>query len=580
MKEILEDLIKAGLKELWGIVDAIFVVEEPKDLDNGDYASNVALVVAKQLDNPSTGSGLGNPKEIAESLAAYLNKYKSEEIESVSVAGAGFINFTLKQEYFAEKVKEIIERKDEWGKSDTFAGKKILVEHSSPNLFKPFHIGHLMNNTIGESITRLAQCSGAIVTTMTFPSDISLGVAKAIFILLEEHTTSARSDLAESVEDLGNAYVEGTKRYDEDESTHARIKEIADNLYGGIDSPEWKLFEMCKKLNISYFEHIVLKLGSHFDAYIYESEAGVVGKDVVQKETPRVFTQSEGAIVYIPDESRKDINTAVFINSQGNPTYEAKDIGLLKLKFDRYTPHTSIFVTDNQQVSHFEVVLDAAQKINREWSDKSLHVHHGRMSFKGQKMSSRLGGVPLVDDVLETVIQEVKIKNPDMSVSDAEVIAIAALKFSILRASVGKDINFDPDLSLSFDGDSGPYLQYSVVRAQSVLQKSPRQGLGISSSVRKDLTPVVVDNNWETTTLEKVLIHFPEIVQRSINEWAPHYVVGYLLDLAQSFNSWYATTKILDDTDASNYKLALTAAFAQTMHNGLHLLGIEVPEKM
>ena len=250
---------------------------------------------------------------------------------------------------------------------------------------------------------------------MSFPSDISLGVAKAIFILLEKGIAPT------DVTVLGDAYVEGTKRYDSDESVQKRVKEIADNLYAEKESDEWNLFQECKKLNIAYFEDIVAKLGSQFDTYIYESEAGIDGKKIVLDHTPKVFTESEGAIVYIPDSDK--LHTAVFINSQGNPTYEAKDIGLLDLKFKKYSPDLSIFITDVQQVSHFNVVLDAARHINTEWADKSLHRYHGRMSFKGQKMSSRLGGVPLVEDILNEVIREVVEKNADVTRATAEMIA-------------------------------------------------------------------------------------------------------------------------------------------------------------
>jgi arginyl-tRNA synthetase len=214
-------------------------------------------------------------------------------------------------------------------------------------------------------------------------------------------------------------------------------------------------------------------------------------------------------------------------------------------------------------------VLDAAHKIDAGWSEKSVHVHHGRMSFKGQKMSSRLGGVPLAEDVLDTISEEAKIKGSDVSEESIDSIAIAALKFSILRAMAGKDINFDPETSLSFEGDSGPYLQYSTVRAQSVLQKAEEK---ISETLPE---------GWQTTDLEKILIHFPEVVAHAIQDWSPHFIVTYLLELAQAFNSWYGNTKIIDDTDATSpYKLALTKAFAQTMTNGLYLLGITVPDKM
>jgi len=558
MESTIRELVNNALKECFGLEGVVFAVERPKEISHGDYATSVALVVSKQLGK--------NPQEVATAIATCLDATKPDTILAVSIAGAGFINFSLSKTFFNSELKAILDQQLAWGKSDRYKGKHILVEHSSPNLFKAFHIGHVMNNAIGESIARLAKSSGATVKVISFPSDISLGVAKAIFILLEKHGAAF---VPTDVEVLGDAYVEGTKRYDEDESIHVRVKEITDNIYAQAPSPEWELFQAAKKFNIDYFEHITKRLGSAFDSYIYESEAGEVGKKIVLENTPKVFTESEGAIVYIPEESRKDINTAVFINSQGNPTYEAKDIGLLSMKFATDSLDLSIFITDNQQVSHFQVVLDAAHKIYPEWSEKSVHVHHGRMSFKGQKMSSRLGGVPLAETLLDTVSEEVKIKSADLPENSIDSIAIAALKFSILRAMAGKDINFDPETSLSFEGDSGPYLQYSTVRAQSVLQKADRKN------------SEVLPEGWETIDLEKILIHFPEVVEHAIQDWSPHFIVTYLLELAQAFNSWYGNTKIIDDADStSSYKLALTKAFAQTMTNGLYLLGITVPEKM
>ncbi len=560
MYTILHDRISAGLQELFGVSGIEIAVEHPKELTHGDYMTNAALVVAKQLGK--------NPKEVADAIAAYLDSHKGNDIESVSVAGPGFINITLVRSVFVDGIAETIAKGKEWGKTNIYAGKKILVEHSSPNLFKPFHIGHLMNNTVGEAIARLAQASGATVTTMSFPSDMSLGVAKALFILLE---TKGADYVPDNVAVLGDAYVAGVKRYDEDESIQVRVKEIADNLYAHNPSPEWNLFEKCKTLNINYFETIVAQLGSHFDSYIYESEAGVDGKALVLKHTPDVFTESEGAVVYIPDESKKSLHTAVFINSQGNPTYEAKDIGLLDLKFTRHNPDLSIFITDAQQMSHFQVVLDAVEKINSSWAEKSLHRFHGRMSFKGQKMSSRLGGVPLVEHILTTVTDEVKEKNPDITDEAAVMIGIAALKVVILRAMAGKDINFDPDTSLSFEGDSGPYLQYTAVRAGSLINK------GAEAGITADTTTAVAG----TETLERLIARFPETITRAQQEWAPHYLVTYLLELAQSFNSWYGQGKIIDDDKAATaYRLAITKAVQQTIVNGLWVLGIAVPDKM
>ena len=562
MIKALEEGIKKALGDL-GLPQVAFSVEHPKELSNGDYMSNVALIVGKQEGK--------NPAEIANSIAENLKKQNIEGVEKIEVAGPGFINFRLKREVF---VKGLVDAQDpEWGNTKVYEGKNILVEHSSPNLFKPFHIGHLMNNTIGESLYRLAKSSGAKATPISFPSDISLGVAKAVFVILEKY---GEGFIPEDVSALGDAYVEGTKRYDDlsaqagDESIHSRVKEIADNLYAHKDSPELNVFERCKKFNIEYFETVTKSLDSNFHSYIYESEAGIDGKKIVLENTPKVFTESEGAIVYIPGEGKK-LHTAVFINSQGNPTYEAKDIGLLHLKFNRYNPDLSITITDNQQTSHFQVVVDAAGKINSQWQESSIHRSHGRMSFKGAKMSSRLGNVPLVEDIINTVVEEVKNKNPETDEKTARMISIAAIKFTILRTQAGKDINFDPETSLSFEGDSGPYLQYTAVRAGSLLEKG--KGLGI--------VPSIVSPVSGTETLERLVARFLEVIERSQIEWAPHYIVTYLSELAQEFNSWYGQGKIIDeDEQATTYRLYAVSAVRQTLINGLWALGIEVPEKM
>jgi len=363
---------------------------------------------------------------------------------------------------------------------------------------------------------------------------------------------SIKTFLPSFISVLGDAYVEGTRRYDEDESLHVRIKEIADNLFAGNQSPELIVFELCKKFNIEYFESVVEKLGSKFDTYIYESEAGVVGKKLVEQYTPDVFTESEGAIVYIPDELKKNINTSVFINSQGNPTYDAKDIGLLNLKFETYNPDLSLFITDHEQIPHFNIVLDAAEQIDQNWKEKSVHIHHGRMSFKGQKMSSRLGGVPLATDMIDTVSEEVTERAQDRELDQAtkDAIAIGAIKFAILRAKPGMNINFDPETSLSFEGDSGPYLQYTHARIQTLLDKGLEQN--IAAEIQK---------GNEVSDIEKLLYRFPEVVESAVSEYAPNYIDT-------------------ENPEISSHRLAIARATQIVIKNGLQLLAIDAPERM
>ncbi len=577
IKEKLKNIIETALGNL-GIAGVNFTLEHPTELSHGDFACNVAMVAAKQVGK--------NPKLLAEEIIVEIQKAGSPLLAGeglgVRSAGPGFINFKLAKRFFEQEIPNIANsetlstvvervvptgnRVRLFGESNIHAGQKILIEHSSPNLFKPFHVGHMMNNAIGESLVRLMKFSGAEVRTMSFPSDISLGIAKAIFILLEKNPEI-------TIQSLGDAYVEGTKKYEEDETVHVRVKEIADNLYAQKPSPEWDVFIACKKFNIEYFEQVVARLGSTFDSYVYESEAGEQGKEIVLKNTPAVFTESEGAVVYIPEESKKHISTSVFVNSQGNPTYEAKDIGLLAIKFDREHPDLSLFVTDYQQIPHFDAVLDAAEKINKDWSEKSVHIPHGRMSFKGQKMSSRLGGVPLATEILETILEEVRERSGERNIDKEtmDAIAVGAIKFAILRAKPGQGINFDPETSLSFEGDSGPYLQYTHARITSLLEKGA--GLGI--------VPKYHDGE-EVADVERVVYRLPGIVENAIAEYAPQFIVTYLLQVAQAFNSYYAANTIVDaaNPETSAHRLAIAQAVQVVLKNGLWLLGIKAPNKM
>ena len=219
-------------------------------------------------------------------------------------------------------------------------------------------------------------------------------------------------------------------------------------------------------------------------------------------------------------------------------------------------------------------MLDAAEKIHPEWKDKSIHVPHGRMSLKGQKMSSRLGGVPLASEMIETVAEEVLAKmqtSPYRDTNLPEAIAIAAIKFSILRAKPGMNINFDPETSLSFEGDSGPYLQYTHARIQTLIEKAKEQGIIAE-----------LKSGVEISELEKIMYRFPEVVELAIKEYAPNYIVTYLLEIARSFNSFYGSYKIIDtdNREVSAHRIAIARSAQIIIKNGLHMLGISAPNRM
>lgn len=511
----------------------------------------------------------------------------------VEVAGNGFINIWLEDSFLRENIKleNTINTK--------YTNKKVLVEHSSPNLFKPFHIGHLMNNIIGEFVVRAIKHGGADVTVMSYPSDISIGIAKAIFIIknkggilnyLLPKTGNANQEI---ISLLGSAYVEGVKYFEdnkEDVEKIKEIKEIARKLYSGEPSEELEIFEYAKEVNIKYFISIMSLLGSDIEELIYESEAGLIGKKIVlentsDENTKKVFTKSEGAVVYIPTEDRKDIHTSVFINSEGNPTYEGKDVGLLFLKFKKrdngFEPEYSYFVTDSEQSSHFKSVFTAASEIDNGWKEKvekSHHITHGRMTFKGEKMSSRLGGVPLALDTINAVIDEVKEKSGDRLDSLLEEekekvyfdISLSALRIAILRAKPGSNINFDPETSLSFEGDSGPYLQYTHARCFSLLEK------GLANNFSPKL-----NNNIKISNLEIKLAQYSDVLIICAQELAPQKLVTYLFELAQEFNSYYAANQIIIENDENTeHRLHIVKSVKDVIKSALYILGINSVDKM
>lgn len=540
-----------------------FVVDHPTEFAHGDYSTNVALVLGKKM-------GV-SPKDLADTIMKSLSL--DDMVSRTEVAGPGFINFYLSYGFFEQATERVLREKNDFGMNSLHAGEKILVEHSSPNLFKPFHIGHVMNNAIGESVTRFAEFSGAKVTKISYPSDVSLGIGKAVFALLKRGVDQLETltNISSKLKFLGECYVEGTKLYDEDEDVQKQVRKITEIIYEKTPGIEYDTYEKGKEITLSYFKDITARLGSTFDGFIYESEAGAIGEAIVRENIGKVFEESDGAVIY---EGEQDgLHTRVFINKEGYPTYEAKDIGLLSLKFERFDPDLSILVTDREQAEYYKVVLAAAGKIEKNWQTKTFHQTHGRMSFMGKKMSSRLGGIPTASEVLESVEEEVKEKLEDKSDQEKiDAITIAALKFTILKTMAGKNINFDPETSLSFEGDSGPYLQYTHARINSVLEKANAAGIAPGS---------VKEKGRGITDVEKLLYRFPEAVVSSVEAWSPHHVAGYLLELARAFNSWYGNTKIIDVENVNaSYNIALAKAVSQTIHNGLWLLGIKAPERM
>lgn len=553
MKEEIVKKIEEFLKEK-GVENPKVNLTPSVYFDKGDYSTNVAMVHAKEL-------GM-KPFDLAEEIKNKINN----DVVKVEVAQPGFINFFFDKKYFGENVKKIIEKGGEFGKNEILKGQKTIIEYTDPNPFKEFHIGHLMPNVTGESIARILNANGAEVKRANYQGDVGLHVAKAVWAIKSHNKP------------LLEAYAFGHKAYDEDEAAKQEIIDINKKIYDKSDGDINNIYEDGRKKSLLYFEVMYEKLGTKFDYYFFESEVAEFGKETVLKNVESIFEKSDGAIVFKGENYDKKLHTRVFVNKEGLPTYEAKELGLSKIKFDTYPYDKSIIITGNEINEYFKVLLKAMSLVFPELASKTQHISHGMLRLPEGKMSSRTGNIisaeSLIDQVKEKVLE--KIKDGEWSEEEknetVHMVSIGAIKYSILHQAIGGDIVFDFDKSISFEGDSGPYLQYSAVRANSILNKSQAINLRLDSKI-----PSV----WETTNLERLLERFPDIVARAGGEYAPHYIATYLIELAGEFNSFYAHHKIIDEGDiTSPYRLALTQAFYQVMLTGLGLLGIKVPEKM
>lgn len=558
MRNVLKTAIANACKEL-GLPEVAFSVERPADMTHGDYATNVALVLSKKIGK--------EPGRIAGDIMAVFVNQKISNVVSVEIAGPGFINFKLSQKFFVDSIQEILQKGEEYGRNDVLKGKTVMVEYTQPNVLKPLHIGHLMSNVIGEAISRTYEWNGATVVRANYQGDVGLHIAKTLWGMRKKGIEP------DDVDGVGQAYAHGHEMYESDEVAQAEIIEINKQVYEG--APEIRdAYTRAREASLARFETIYKKLGTKFDEYFFESETWQKGKVLVEEGlTKGIFEKSEGAVVF-PGE-KYGLHTRVFLTKEGLTPYEAKDLGLALLKTERRTFDESLTITAVEQEQYFNVVFKALELLRPEFAGKFRHTHHGMMTLTSGKMSSRTGNVITGESLIADMIKAAEEKMSEREGVDAgrvsEQVAVAAIKYMVLKQKSGKNIVFDAEKSLSIEGDSGPYLQYATVRAMSVLKKA--NDAGISPTVEVPL--------FETVQIERLLQRFPEVVANALEGFAIHDVAQYLTELAGTFNSWYAAEQIVNGEDATSpYRIALTKAFTTVMHNGLALLALPVPESM
>ena len=597
MQEIREQLKKV-IQDLYGLDFDPELTPSPDNI-NADYSSNASLKLAKVLHK--------SPMEIAEELknSAFEehNRRRGDygatearddgpegafrESTILSISSPGFLNFTLSNEYLAGKIDELTDNFDESIKSDEFKDKTVICEFSDPNPFKVLHVGHLYTSIVGDSISRLFEYAGAKVIRANFGGDVGLHVAKTMYILEQKPLDEL------TIEDIAKCYVEGTAAYDNDEVARQEItksnKEIYkinnENLH---NSPRADLYWKGRELSYQYFKDFYNTIGVKFDKFYPESSVTSLGLKTVKEQLERgVYQMSDGAVIF--NGEKYGLHTRVFINQEGVPTYEAKDVGLIFTKWDDYHFDKSVVITGSEQLDYMKVVLKSVEQYAPELVERTSHLTHGLVKLPGGvKMSSRKGNFLKAVDILDMVKDELK---NEYNSSD-ETVALAATKYAFLKYKMGGNIIFDPKESVKMTGNSGPYLLYSAVRAKKILSKGTENtqranvatnGEHLASEPRNDgrersgsRVRVFVPSE---RNLIKLIIEYKEVLAEATGEMAPHKLANYLYELAQEFSRFYEHCPVIGCENESE-RLRLVKVYLDTMTHGLNLLGINIPEEM
>ena len=593
MKDALTQLFSDLLAEqhITTIVPQVTRSENPS---HGEYTTNIAMATAKSLKQ--------NPLDIARDIKKTLEEWmKSDEkkkvhpiilaIDHIDVAPPGFINVFLTDEALLQcdscfkpessrcRIKPACRQAGPGMIEKTGQKKKkIMVEYAQPNTHKAFHIGHLRNITTGESIVRLLEANGNKVIRVNYQGDVGLHIAKCLYGILQSSKfrvqSSDKKTLKQKIDMLAQAYVMGNTAYEKDEAAKKEIDSINKKIYR--KEPDiYPLYEKTRNWSLEYFESIYKRLGTHFDRLYFESEVYELGKQLVLEGMEKgIFEKSDGAIIF-PGE-KFGLHNRVFITSEGNPTYEGKDIGLSKLQFGDYHPERIIHCVSTEQIEYFKVIFEAIARVFSDTRGKEYHLPYGFVQLKSGKMSSRTGNVVLGEWLLDETKKEIQkiLKTGGRAYEKgendtiAEIASVAAVKYAFLKVSTTQKIAFDIKESINLNGDSGPYLLYTYARCQSVMRKN---------NVRHQISNVSHHIlNKEEHDLVRLLFYFPEIIEDAGKHFAPNTLCSYLFNLAQAFNLLYAKHPIL----GNDLRLMLTEKTATTLKEGLRLLGIETVERM
>ncbi len=550
--------------------EVMSMVEVPADDKMGDYAFP-CFKLAKTLRKA--------PPLIAKDIAAKLqDKDMFNKVENVNA----YVNMFLSRKSFMEEVvKEAVHEGDDYGRDTLGANKKVIVEYSSPNIAKPFHIGHIRSTVIGNSIYKIYDFLGYDTVRINHLGDYGTQFGK--MIVAYKKWGNKEDVINAPIKTLLEYYTKFHIEVENDPSLDDEARAVFTRLENG-EPEEVELWQWFRDESLKEFNRVYDMLGISFDSYAGESfYSDKMGRIVDWLKDDNLLVESEGA--NIVDLEKYGMSPALITKKDGSTLYITRDIAAAVYRKETYDFYKNLYIVASQQNLHFQQWFKIVELMGCDWAKDCVHIPFGLVSLEEGTMSTRHGRVVFLEDVLNRAVEQTKeiIREKNVATDNiddtAKMVGIGAVVFQELSNNRIKDYVFSWDKVLNFEGETGPYVQYTHARAASVLRKAGDELVKKASEVSAlDMSHVLSDSSY---TLAKLIYEFPQVIVEAGEKYEPSIVTRHIVDIAQSFNRFYHDEHILVDDEAEKLaKLALVIAAKNTIKNGLHLLGMQAPEKM
>ncbi|MBL7156189.1 MAG: arginine--tRNA ligase [Candidatus Pacebacteria bacterium] len=590
IEKTLSDLHRS---DLWKLKDVY--LEHPENIEYGDYSSNFAMVKFKQAKNCKLKPK--NSLELAEKIVK--NFPKTDYLEKIEIVNPGFINFYLKNEIFQNHLKEILKQKEKYGEKNIGKGKIIIIDYSSPNIAKPFSVGHLRSTIIGQALYNTYKFLDYKIIGDNHIGDWGTQFGKLIYAI-KKWSDPKRLSLM-TVQDLVNLYIRFHKKAEKDPSLNEQGRLWFRKLEQGNKEAQ-KIWQKCIDISWKEFNRIYdlldIKIDYAFGESFYKNKMSSVIKQAKKLD---ITKKSRGALII---EINNKMPPVLILKSDGATTYHTRDLATIKFRQKKFGPvYQMIYETGIDHELHFQQLFSVVQKFDWGKKVKYTHIGHGMIRLPTGKMQTRKGKIVLLENILKKAIKKaekiVQEKNPNLKNKEkqeiAKIVGIGAVKYNDLSQHYSKNIVFNWDKMLSLKGNSAPYLQYTYARACSILKKGGYSEQNCHSDPEQsegEESRGIVKNPGDSSgsalrmtkelTLLKALYIFPEIIQESAEKYSPNIICNYLFELSQIFNNFYESVPVLKakNKEIKKTRLSIVKATAQVIKNGLNLLGISAPKKM